>query len=56
MEYTIPYPYIWRRKSVQPYELHRGSVVAFKTRDRQPCTGIVFCTYPNLKQRKSCLK
>ena len=41
MEYNIPYPYIWRRKSVQPYELHRGSVVAFKTRDRQPRTGII---------------
>ena len=41
MEYNIPYPYIGRRKSVQPYELHRGSVVAFKTRDRQPRTGII---------------
>ena len=41
MEYNIPYPYIWRRRSVQPYELHRGSVVAFKTRDRHPRTGII---------------
>ena len=41
MEYNIPYPYIGRRKSVQPYELHRGSVVAFKTRDRKPRTGII---------------
>lgn len=41
MDYTIPYPNIWHRKSVQPYELHRGSVVAFQTWDRHPRTGII---------------
>ena len=29
MEYNLPYPQIWHRSSVERYELHRGSVVAF---------------------------
>ena len=43
MEYNIPYPYIGRRKSVQPYELHRGSVVAFMLRSHNGvhCCGTV---------------
>ena len=39
MDYNIPY--LWHRKKVQLYELHRGSVVAFRTRGRYPRTGII---------------
>lgn len=30
MEYNLPYPNIWHRAEVKHYELHRGSVVAFR--------------------------
>ena len=42
MEYNLPYPNIWHRTEVKHYELHRGSVVAFRRYEsNKPRTGII---------------
>lgn len=42
MEYNLPYPHILHRAEVKYYELHRGSVVAFRRYEsNKPRTGII---------------
>ena len=46
LEYNLPFPDVTRRKMIQPFLLHRGDVVAFKSRDQR--TGIIVMEYPNM--------
>lgn len=41
MIYDLPFPYVWNRREFFPSALHRGTVVAFKTRAVLPRTGII---------------
>ena len=44
--YNLPFPDVTGRKTINPYFLHRGDVVAFKSENQR--TGIIVMEYSDM--------